>query len=636
MKKYLLIFTVICLTVSTISCNDYLDIVPDRTQEVSLMFQRKDAAYTALATCYSYLPQNDALYASFVLLTDEVTTPFAKEPNSIKIMKGEQLTDDPLMGFWSGYGAAGRGQGSLWEGIRSCNLLIDNIDLVVDMNQEEKNAWAAEAKLLKAYYHFLMLKNYGPIPIVDVNAPIDASDEKLRVYRKPVDEVVEYIINTIDEAIIHLPSRVMATNDLGRLDKVIANGIKSRVSLYAASPLFNGNKEFYSSFNDHEGNPFFNLVKDITKWERSAAISLQAIEYAIEQGVAIYSYSESPRVYDTDNFQNSFYRSLYDVKYSIVDKWNSELIWGDSHPVNSWWQLQSGALMKDPTASAVEAAWQWISPTLRMAEIYYTRNGLPIDEDLSFNYSGRYDLLTIPPDRKIYAKPGLKTAYLHLDREPRFYSSIGFDTGEYRGWGELWTLRMRKGQTHGRIAQTSDYLLTGYALKKLVHPDSEGEGYDKLVRYAWPNIRLAELYLNYAEALNEAYGPSQEVYDAINIVRERAGIPTIEEAWGNTFIAKTPNKHTTKEGLREIIHHERMIELSFEGHRYDDLRRWKRAEEFLNQPVYGWSVDEASEFGYYQIKELGTRSFSTPRDYLHPIKTSELTANPNLIQNPEW
>ena len=151
------------------------------------------------------------------------------------------------MGFWSGYGAAGRGQGSLWEGIRSCNLLIDNIDLVVDMNQEEKNAWAAEAKLLKAYYHFLMLKNYGPIPIVDVNAPIDASDEKLRLYRKPVDEVVEFIINTIDEAMIHLPSRVMATNDLGRLDKVIASGIKSRVSLYAASPLFNGNNEFYSN-----------------------------------------------------------------------------------------------------------------------------------------------------------------------------------------------------------------------------------------------------------------------------------------------------------------------------------------------------------------------------------------------------
>ena len=428
----------------------------------------------------------------------------------------------------------------------------------------------------------------------------------------------------------------MATNDLGRLDKIIAYAIKSRVSLYAASPLFNGNNDFYSDFVNHEGNPFFNLVEDVTKWERAATITKQAIEEAIEQGAGMYNYMESPRVYDTNNFQDSFYRTLYDLKFSIVEKWNSELIWGDSHPVNSWWQLQSGALMKDPTASSVEAAWQWISPTLRMAELYYTRNGLPISEDLSFNFSGRYDLLTVPPDRKSYAKPGLKTAYLHLDREPRFYSSIGFDTGEYRGWGELWTLRMRKGQTHGRIAQTSDYLITGYALKKLVHPDSEGEGYEKLVRYSWPNIRLAELYLNFAEAMNEAYGPSQEVFDAINKVRERAGILTVEEAWSNTFIAKTPNKHTTKEGLREIIQQERLIELSFEGHRYDDLRRWKLAEEYLNSPVYGWSVDETSESGYYQIKEVGTRSFSSPRDYLHPIKTSELTTNPNLIQNPGW
>ena len=636
MKKYLLVYTVFCFTICATSCNDYLDIVPDRTQEVSLMFQRKDAAYTALATCYSYLPQNDALYASFALLSDEITTPFAKEPNSIKLMKGEQTTDNPLMGFWSGYGAAGRGQGSLWEGIRSCNLLINNIDSVIDMNQEEKNDWAAEAKLLKAYFHFLLLKNYGPIPIVDVNASIDASDNDLRLYREQIDQVFEYILLTIDEAIVHLPNRVMATNDLGRLDKIIAYAIKSRVSLYAASPLFNGNNDFYSDFVNHEGNPFFNLVEDVTKWERAATITKQAIEEAIEQGAGMYNYMESPRVYDTNNFQDSFYRTLYDLKFSIVEKWNSELIWGDSHPVNSWWQLQSGALMKDPTASSVEAAWQWISPTLRMAELYYTRNGLPISEDLSFNFSGRYDLLTVPPDRKSYAKPGLKTAYLHLDREPRFYSSIGFDTGEYRGWGELWTLRMRKGQTHGRIAQTSDYLITGYALKKLVHPDSEGEGYEKLVRYSWPNIRLAELYLNFAEAMNEAYGPSQEVFDAINKVRERAGILTVEEAWSNAFIAKTPNKHTTKEGLREIIQQERLIELSFEGHRYDDLRRWKLAEEYLNSPVYGWSVDETSESGYYQIKEVGTRSFSSPRDYLHPIKTSELTTNPNLIQNPGW
>ena len=620
---------------SFLGCNDYLDIVPDRTQEVSLMFERKDAAYTALATCYSYLPQNDDLYGTFALASDEITMPFAKEPNSIKLMTGKQNADDPIMNYWSGYGG-GKYQGSLWDGIRSCNLLIDNVDSVVDMDQEEKKSWASEAKLLKAYYHFLLAIHYGPIPIVDSNLPIDSSDSELRVFRESVDNVFTYILQTIDNAIIDLPERVITTNDLGRMDQVIAHAIKSKVALYAASPLFNGNSELYSDFLDHQGNPFFNQNVDASKWEVAASVADEAIKAALSQGASIYNFTETPNPYDVNNFEDDFYQTLYDLKYSITDKWNSELIWGDSSPVNSWWRIQSGALMKNPSASSVEAAWQWLSPTLRIAELFYTKNGLPIDEDLDFDYENRYEVVRVERDQSQYARPFNRTVRLHLNREPRFYSSLGFDTGQYRAWGELWNLRMRKGQTHGRIAQTSDYLITGYALKKLVHPDSEGDTYDKVVRYPWPNSRLAELYLNYAEAMNEAYGPSQEVYDALNVVRERAGIPHIETIWSDATIAKTPNKHTTKDGLREIIQQERMVELAFEGHRYNDIRRWKLAEEYFNTPVFGWSVDESTEAAFYQPIKVGLRSFLSPRDYLHPIKTSELTTNPNLIQNPYW
>ena len=298
------------ITISIISCNDYLDIVPDRTQEVSLMFEREEAAYTALVTCYSYLPQNDALYATYALLTDEITTPFAKEPNSIKLMKGEQEADNPTMSLWSGYGASGRGQGSLWEGIRSCNLLIQNMDRVIDLEQEEKNSWKAEAKLLKAYYHFLLLSNYGPIPIVDVNLPIDASDEELRVPRKPVDEVITYILKTIDEAMLDLPQRVTTRNDLGRMDKVIAHAIKSKVALLSASPLFNGNSEFYSDFLDNEGYPFFNQSFEKTKWELAANITREAIDFATGQGVSIYKYSGTPNPYDSNNIQFDFYQNI--------------------------------------------------------------------------------------------------------------------------------------------------------------------------------------------------------------------------------------------------------------------------------------------------------------------------------------
>ena len=108
-----------------------------------------------------------------------------------------------------------------------------------------------------------------------------------------------------------------------------------------------------------------------------------------------------------------------------------------------------------------------------------------------------------------------------------------------------------KGANPWSIANSSDYLITGFSLKKLIHPDSEGDTYDKLIRYPWPNARLAELYLNYAEALNEAFGPSQAVYDALNVVRSRAGIPNVEVVWSDSNLAKNVNKHTTQSGLRK-------------------------------------------------------------------------------------
>ena len=556
------------------SCEEYLDIVPDGTQELSLLFNRKETAYKALANTYSYLPQNDGTYASYVLASDEVAVPVPKEPNAIKLMKGQQNVSSPLMGYWSGFSANGRGQGSLWEGIRSANTLIQNIDLVVDMPQEEKNQWKAEVKFLKAYFHFLLVSNYGPIPIVDENLPITASDQEVRLDRKTVDECFSYIVETIDAAILDLPERVLGNNDLGRIDQVIAKSIKAKVLLYSASPLFNGNTSLYSNFINTNGEHFFNQTYENSKWDLAAEATKEAIEAAIAQGVSMYYFTETMPDYDKNNSQYEFIRNQYDNRYAITDPWNSELLWGNSSPVTNgqYWQIQSPAMMKDPSSSSVEAAWQWLAPSLRMAETYYTKNGLPIDEDLSFAYSERYRIATIAFNQRFYAQFANRTAKLNLNREPRFYASLGFDRGLNRTWGGLWKLKMRKGETHGRRANTGDYLVTGYALKKLVHQDTEGDAYNKAITYPWPMIRLSELYLNYAEALNESTGPSTEVYDALNLIRHRAGVPTVEDAWSNASNAITVNKHLTQEGLREIIQQERSIELAFEAHRYYDIK----------------------------------------------------------------
>ncbi|MCH1484853.1 MAG: RagB/SusD family nutrient uptake outer membrane protein [Flavobacteriaceae bacterium] len=628
-KKFIII-----LLAGLFSCDNYLDIVPDQTQQVDLLFERKEVAYTALATCYAYLPKNDGVYTSFMTMSDEITTPISKETDGVRIMKGQQSASNPKFGLWSGWSD----QGSLWEGIRHCNILIENIHNVVDMTEQEMNSWAAEAKFLKAYYHFLLFTYYGPIPIVDENLPISASDNEVRVKRSTVDQSVDYIVQTIDDAILDLPVRELSSNDLGRIDQVIAKSIKSRVLLYAASPLFNGNSEMYSGFVNEYGEHYFNQTYDQTKWDLAKEASLDAINAALENGVGLYEFSSTPPNYEDEYEESEFLRTLYDLKYTIVDKWNSELIWGNSNPVrdNDWWQMQAACMMKNPSASSVEAAWQWIAPTLRIAELFYTENGLPIDQDLTYDFQNRFNTATVSASQNYQAQYGTTTAKLNLNREPRFYSSLGFDRGYNRTWGNLWQLRMKKGEIHGRIANSDDYLITGYALKKLVHPDSEGDGYNKIVTYAWPMIRLSELYLNYAEAINESTGPNQDAYDALNAVRERAGISNVEDAWGNASISATLNKHTTQDGFREIIRQERLIELSFEGNRYNDIRRWKQAEQYFNSPVFGWSVDETSVSGYYNITQVGIRSFNSPRDYFHPISINEITINPNLTQNLGW
>ncbi len=641
MKKLYILFAIIS-TLGLSSCDNYLDIVPDKAQEIELMFERKEAAYRALATCYHYLPQEDGVYSTTAFASDELTTPLAKETPGVELMRGKQSVDNPIMGLWNDTYPFGRMQESLFKAIRACNIFIENIDLVKDMKTEEKETWKSEAIFLKAYYHFRLFSQYGPIPIVDVNMPITASVEEVRIKRRPVDEVVEYIVSTIDKAIPNLPTRINSANDFGRIDKLIAYSIKSRVLLYAASPLYNGNASFYDTFKDKDGVKLFNTTYDKEKWKKALDAAEYAIQFATANSLKLYEFDGIVPTFDTIDIMQPEVKALYNYRYMFTERWNSELIWGNSNPVTNgqWWSLQAASMIINPDASAQAAAWQWVSPTIQAAEAYYTKNGLPIDEDLTFKYANRFSLARITDADKYHTIPATGTPImipnLHLGREPRFYASIGFDKGIYRTWGKKWNLLMKNGETYGRRGSTNDYVITGYVLKKVCHPDSEGDAYSKLVTYPWPIIRLAELYLNYTEAYNEYYGPDQKVYDALNKIRVRSGIPTVEAAWEDPLIAKTVNKHKTLEGLREIIKQERRIEFAFEGHRNFDVRRWKEGDKYFNTPVTGWSVDGSSTNSFYIVKNVGQRSFITPRDYLYPIKYSEMLVNSNLVQNPGW
>jgi starch-binding outer membrane protein, SusD/RagB family len=151
--------------------------------------------------------------------------------------------------------------------------------------------------------------------------------------------------------------------------------------------------------------------------------------------------------------------------------------------------------------------------------------------------------------------------------------------------------------------------------------------------YPWTFIRLSGLWLLYAECLNEVSGPTPEVYSWIDKVRQRAGLPGVLQSWAQ--FSRNASKPTTKDGLRQIIHQERRIELAFEGQAGWDLRRWKELQNVLATPFQGWSVFNRTVAGYYQLSTVYQPAFGL-RDYLFPIQEYDLITNPNLVQTPYW
>jgi hypothetical protein len=450
-----------------------------------------------------------------------------------------------------------------------------------------------------------------------------------------VDEVTDYIVELLDEAIPDLPLIIQDRGlELGRITSPAAAAIKARALMTAASPLFNGNSD-YSNFVDHEGNNLISSTFDETKWVRTAEACKEAIDLAHEAGHALYRFEGAPSEWsDTTVVKLS-------VRGSITERWNDELIWGSSDsPAGG--QLQSWAQAKIApglTAENRESTQSWWSPPLQIAEMFYSENGVPISEDVSYNYSDRYEVAEAGIAHKHYVQPGFNTAQLNLNREIRFYASLGFDGGVWFGHGvnsddDALIVEGKRGEKAGRL-DANRWSQSGYWAKKLVYYENvqatSGSSYTSR-SYPFPIVRLADLYLMYAEALNESSGPAG-AYEWIDRVRERAGLDGVVQSWSE--FSNEPTKPTTQEGFREIIQDERMIELVFEGQRFWDLRRWKRASEFLNRDILGWNVEGETTASYYNVVNVGSFKFLN-RDYLWPIAEADLIANSNLIQNPGW
>jgi hypothetical protein len=422
---------------------------------------------------------------------------------------------------------------------------------------------------------------------------------------------------------------------MGRITRPVALSIKARLLMMAASPLFNGNPD-YRNFKGPDGVVFFNPVYDPAKWQRASLACKEAIDACHQAGAMLYEFPASlANISEITRVQMS-------IRGSVTEKWNSELIWGSTN--NRATAMQQFAMARiDPANPANFGAKAELAPTMRVAEMFYSRNGVPITEDNGWDYNERYTLRVANNDERFNLIKGYTSASLNFDREPRFYADLGFDGSVWymqnspSGSDEnTWNVQAKLGQTS---AQNSIryYSVTGYFAKKLVNWKFVfGQGQSvTLEPYPWPIMRLADLYLLYSEALNETKGaPDAETYKWIDLVRKRANLDPVTTAWADH--SSIPDKPATQDGFRKIIHQERQIELALEGQGYWDMMRWKEANQVINGPVRGWTTNEKDAVAYYRPQVLYNQVFVAPRDYFFPIRETNLTVNPNLVQNPGW
>lgn len=643
--KTIVLFAAAGLFAGLSSCNKYLDVVPDDgVARIDMAFNLRSTAIRYLGTCYSFMPEDGNVAGDAAMLTGDelwdlvgriVSNTSARVPNTyFQIARGFQSASNVRANDWA----------NMYQGIRACDILVENIDNVPDMTYEEKEQWKAEVTFLKAYYHFHLIRKWGPVPVIRESLPIDSDMETVRVYRDNIDTCFNFVLRLLDQAFDNLPMTPESTDMYGRITKPICAALKAKVAVYAASPLFNGNEE-EAALTDNQGRLLFPQKTDAEKlerWDYAMNACKQAILVCEAANIQLYDGSDiSYRMTD------SLKRTLT-LRNAFNQRWNSELIWGNTQSslsAMSAFQMWTMPNMTDNPHTT--GGYRFIGVPHKIVDQFYTKNGLPIGNDNEWIGVNTQEVKTVTAKYNYYLEEGYETVAQNFDREPRFYAFLGFDGGKWLGelsnYNDLAPTGVRaiacrngghEGKSGGEVGP-----VTGYFAKKLYPLACNFTGSNTFVSYwyPWPIIRLTDLYLLYAEAINEAEGPngahSADLFKCLDAIRSRAGIPDVKTAW-DTY-SNSPKYYNTQYGMRTIIRRERSIELAFESERYWDIRRWKEAPNEYQKGIYGYTMTGSSAEDYYVKKLIATQTFGL-KDYFWPIYTYYLDRNPNLVQNLGW
>ena len=611
MKNIFKILSAFCLGIllfSATACN-FLDAQPDDLITEEMVINDIDKTNGWLAKLYDYLPDPHHGWAynfGYNVLADDVQIPLVWSS----------------FGWWSAAAYQGTWSASTWtmdvwgdtyRAVRQGYKFLEGAKPILDqgLSQEEVDYMKLEARFLMAYYYSVMLELYGPFPLVTSLVDANVSADELLLPRTPMDEIVEYLDEELLDLAKALPATVSAPNlNYGRATKGMALAVRARMHLFVASPLFNGNT-MYAGITNPDGTAIFPQEYDKEKWKRAADATRDLLDLA-ETGVyELYKEYTNGKLDPFLSYQNIF--------FTTGDK-NKELIF-----TNNDGDIGEADQNRAPRGSSGNGAY---STTQNLVDAYFTKNGLPIDKDPEYREDG-YNSQAITYETawnrsNPSGTPGLITVegtpWMYCNREPRFYVSVLWH-GEWYPQSKRYVDFLTNGVDG---LPSYDSPPCGYLMRKRQHPEST-EGTSPENHPYRPGIifRLAEFYLNYAEALNEYYGADAtmqaEALKYLNLIRERAGIPQYTGSY-------------SQNEMREMIRNERRVELADEGKRYHDLRRWKMSASVLGKPIMGMNVNATTNDDYFRRVEFMTRAFED-KNYLWPIYQTYIDNNPNLKQN---
>jgi len=660
MKKLIyIISSFVVLALGAASCDSYFDVELQDQSTLEEMFSKSASVRKLAAHMYAYLPKEENPMDSY----SEGGFSGRTDARQINASSYANNCFDLRVGSYS---PASVKVYNLWENyykaIAHCTLVIENIHLDVEDNDMVKAYIEAEARFMRAYYYFLLFRTYGPVIIWgDQPAPSDVKGETLD--RNTLDENIDFIVSELDKAIEVLPlnlSEVLAeAQNMGRPTKGAAMALKARVLLYAASPLFNGNK-LYAGMTNHAGKEIFPQNYDQTKWEKAKEASKAIIDLGKYNLVKADKTTGDKFVDGFNAYQNIFFK-----------QWNEETIWGWWMNFTDDWLGRTGTFVAAcaPRGMSLEG-WQAVTPSFKLVDSYamFESGRYPVTGYDRTSGMDDYSQPIVDPASG-YEPEGfsMTTQYeaewagefeAHnstLGREPRYYASlvpngycwpcdpvkkVGLENPKNGGKKEWRVQDMKCDFWRGSGSHCERHDGTwnnffGYSWRRLYpanNPLDISTDFTSL-HYVFPAFRLAEVYFNYAECCIEL-GEYDEAVKYINMIRNRSGLNNLDEAY--TMGELTENN---AEVLKRCFYQEKMIEFAVEGpmHFYDNTRRMTAEKNF---PALNWTLNLNDATDYHDSWVRASDDFPlqlhakfTKRDYLFPFDSDLLAEMINITQN---